>query len=63
MINLIDDISVLTNVSEKTLNKLVSVANYSIGHAIHESQCTHSDLTEIDIGIGVLQLKLDEDCV
>ena len=63
MVNLIDDLSVLTNVSDTTLSKFIPVANYSIGHAVHESQCTHSDVTEIDIWIGCLLLKIEDDCI
>ena len=59
MINLIDDVSQLTDVSSKTLNKFVPVCTHCIGHAVYESQCAKCDTTEIDIGIGELKLKVD----
>ena len=62
MIDLINDLSILTDVSDKTLNKFVPVSNYCIGHAVHESQCKHEDVVEIDIGIGELHLKLEDGC-
>ena len=61
MIDVISDISVLTDVSENLLKKIVSVCNYSIGHAVHETQCERNNITELDIGIGKLHIKLDED--
>ena len=60
MINLLEDMSILTDVSETTLKKFLSVSNYIIGHAVHESMCEHKDLTTIDIGIGQLKVKFDE---
>ena len=59
MINLIDDISKLTDVPCKTLNKFVPIANHCIGHAVHESYCSQSDITEIDLGYGELHIKVD----
>lgn len=58
MINLIEDISALTEVSEKTLDKLVNVANYCIGHAVHETMCQGSDITVVDMGIGELTIRV-----
>ena len=63
MVNLIKDVSVLTDVSENTLNKFVPLCQYCIGHAIHEAECIRSDIAEIELGFGELHIKFDEDCV
>lgn len=60
MTNLIEDISTLTEVTEKTLEKLVNVSNYCISHAIHEAHCEKRDLTTIDLGIGELTIRFIE---
>ena len=63
MTDLIKDISVLTDVSENTLNKFLPLCNYCIGHSVHESQCTHSDISEIDLGFGELHIKVESDSI
>ena len=60
MINIIEDISVLTDVSTNNLKKFVNVANFAIGHAVYESICSHDDIVSIDIGIGELRVKHEE---
>lgn len=60
MTELINDVAKLTDVSSKTLAKFIPVSNYSIGHAVHESWCRQSDLTEIDLGYGELHIKIDD---
>lgn len=60
MNDLIKDISILTDVSENTLNKFIPVCNYCIGHAVHESECLKSFISEIDLGFGELHIKIDE---
>lgn len=57
MTNLLEDISTLTEVTEKTLEKLTDVSNYCISHAVHEAQCEKKDITTIDIGIGELTIR------
>lgn len=63
MINLVDDIARLTDVSEKTLNKFIPIANYCISHALYESQCKKEELCVIDLGYGEIHLKTDDNCV
>lgn len=63
MQSLIDDISLLTDVSENTLNKFLPVVISSIGHAVHEATCSKQDTTEIDIGFGELHIKIEHDTV
>ena len=61
--NIIEDVSFLTNVSDHVLNKLINVTNYSIGHAIHESICEKEEFAMLDIGIGELHIKVEDDGV
>ena len=61
MTNLIDDLSVLTNVSESTLKKFLPITNTCICHSIAESICAKKDITEIDIGIGELHIKVEHE--
>lgn len=63
MVNLVKDISVLTDVTENTLNKFIPICQYCIGHAVHEAQTTMSDIVEIDLGFGELHIKLEDNCV
>lgn len=60
MTNLIEDVSVLTDVSENLLKKFIPVCTYAIGHAVHEQQCSKQDLTEIDLGIGMLKIQVTD---
>ena len=60
MTYLIKDVSLLTDVSENTLNKFIPTCTYCIGHAVHESECLQNDITEIDLGFGELHIKVDE---
>lgn len=59
MNNLIQDISVLTDVSESTLKKFIPIVNSCIGHTVHESRCCNKEVSEIDLGFGELHLKVD----
>lgn len=63
MINLLKDISILTDVNENTLNKFVPIYEYCIGHAVHEATCIKSDIVELDLGFGELHIKLEHDCI
>ena len=60
MTNLIKDVSLLTDVSENTLKKFLNVSDYVIGHCIYESLCRKEDVVSIDIGVGQLDIKIDE---
>lgn len=59
--NLIRDISALTAVSNKTLNKIVDVAELCFCDYINELDITNEDVVNIDIGIGTLSLLLMDD--
>lgn len=63
MQNLIEDLSVLTTISESSLNKLVEKSKFIICHDIQESLIGKNDITDINIGIGVIKIKIDNDGV
>lgn len=61
MINLVEDISSLTDVSENTLKKFIPIILQCLGHYVHEQQCKKSDSCVIDLGVGELHIKLDKE--
>lgn len=60
---LLKDLYILTDVQENILQKFVPLAEYCIAHDVHESMCFRQELAEIDIGIGTLVVKVDEDSI
>lgn len=62
-INLINDMSVLTDVSENTLKKFLPVSNFIVGNAVYEAMCEKRDLISVDIGMGQIDIKLDDDAI
>lgn len=63
MTKVISDVSKLTNVPVKLLEKLSDKVIYSINDAVEESVLSGEYTTDIDLGIGTLSIYLDEDCV
>lgn len=59
MTKLSKDLSTLTSISEDVFTRLCTKSNYCIAEAVHESQLNCDVLTSIDIGIGILDIKLD----
>ena len=57
MSNIIEDISVLSTIPEKTLEKLLNKIYYCISDALVEDIANEKDITELDIGIGVLYIR------
>ena len=58
MNNLITDISTLTAIPEKTLNKILDKAYVAINDIILEDLMEDKKVAEIDIGIGSLYIQL-----
>lgn len=56
MTNLIKDVSAITNINEKLLNKIVDIAIYCINDAVEESVLNKECITQVDIGIGTLSI-------
>lgn len=61
MNNLIQDISVLFQIKEDYLNKMIDVSNDVISHDILESIKNKETNTVIDIGIGLLNICILDD--
>ncbi len=57
-INLINNVATLTTIPEKYLYKLVEKSLYAISDAVAQSQIAESKITDIDIGIGTLSIKI-----
>lgn len=63
MYNLIEDLSLLTTIPVATLTKLNDKVEYLICNDVLETKTKEKDLTEINLGIGVLQIKIINDDV
>lgn len=61
MFDLIDDLSKVTGVSKKYLNKFVSAANYAICDSVKDTTLKADDTVSIDIGIGTIDICLDNE--
>lgn len=61
MTNLLEDLSVLTSLSKSTLNEISIMAESAICHAVVEDLLDKNEMTEVDIGIGILFIKRCED--
>lgn len=55
--NLKTDIGVLTSISEASLTRLEDRCEDCICHSIYETLKSGEDITEIDIGLGMLYIK------
>ena len=60
MVNLIDDIGVLTTVSPTNLKAISKLSEAVICHAVAESMLDRNQVTEIDIGIGMLYIRVTD---
>lgn len=63
MIKLTHDLAALTGLSILSVEKLVEKADYAICHAVQEAQLDKSNTAEIDIGIGILYIRLEADSI
>lgn len=61
MNSLINDIEALTTIKSTTLDKMVSLSEDSIAHCVLENFVEGKSTTTIDIGIGLLYIKLSEE--
>ena len=57
MSNVIKDVSTLTTIPEKTLNKLEQKFIYCICEQIQEDMLEEQEISELDIGLGTLYIK------
>ena len=61
MQSLIEDLSVLTTIPTINLNQLAKKSNFCICNCVAESKLQNESLTSIDIGIGELQIFVEND--
>lgn len=61
MIDTITDLSKITTIPNKTLEKLFTKMIYCISDAVYESWEQGNDTLDLNIGIGTLSLKMTED--
>lgn len=57
MFNIVEDVSKLTTIPVKSLNSLMDKFIYCIVDAVKESNLSNEEITEIDLGVGVLYIK------
>lgn len=57
MTDIINDVSVLTTIPKKSLDKLTEKESYCICSAVEESVLNADQITEMDIGIGTLCIE------
>lgn len=58
---LLEDLSILSGVAITNLDKLTSLEEDIIGHAVLEAVTNKDPIAEIDIGIGVLYILISDD--
>lgn len=63
MTSLINDLAAVTNIPKLTLSKLSNCANICITDSVLERLADHESESSIDIGIGYLHIKLENDCI
>ena len=56
---LITDLSSVTNISDKLLEKLETISEMCVADLVVESVLNNDQITEIDIGMGSLQIYID----
>ena len=61
MTKIIDDLATLTTISQNALVNLNEKTHSCICHSVCESMLEGKPLTEIDLGIGILYIKCEED--
>lgn len=59
MTNVIEELSVLTNISPKILKKLTDIEVEIISDAIFNNMKEQKSLTKLDIGIGIISVFVD----
>ena len=57
MSNIVKDVSTLTTIPEKTLNKVGQKFIYSICEQIQEDLLEEREMSELDLGLGILYIK------
>lgn len=63
MFNMLDDMSIITTIPKGVLDKLVAKSIETICYDVREQQLQNLPVTEVDIGIGILYIKLEDDSI
>ena len=63
VVDVIQDISKITTIPVRTLDKLVSKIDWCICDAIEESRMIGEELTKVDIGVGTLCISVKDDSI
>lgn len=61
MNRLIEDISALTTISQNALSNLMTKVQFCICHCVYEGIIEGKNPVDIDIGVGTLYIKFEED--
>lgn len=61
--NLLDDLVILTTIPKSSFDKLVDKVQLVICHAVEESIENDESITEVNIGIGTLHIKVEKDAI
>ena len=63
MSKLIEDVSKLTTIPEKSIDKLMQKFIYCICEQIQEDILENKEISELDLGIGILYIKYEGDSI
>lgn len=63
MIDVVKDLSQLTNIDNSILQELIRLAILDIGHTTLETFIEHNNQLEADLGIGILYIKYNQEGV
>lgn len=58
---IVEDIGVLTGIGYQSLYRLTELAEDSIAHTVYENVVEKNPISTIDIGVGILYIKCEED--
>lgn len=61
MVNVTQDVSTLTTIPDKSLNKLLSKFIYVINDAVAEARINKQSVVDLNIGLGILSLEIGQD--
>jgi hypothetical protein len=63
MIDIIKDTSTLTTVQDKIILKILDKMIYAINEAVVEARISGQEVVEMDIGLGILKIRLNDDSI
>lgn len=58
-VNLTEDLSTITTIQVTTLNKIIQKITWIIADAVENAVANKEDQVDIDIGIGIIKIKFD----